>query len=143
MKYDPSIELRRQYKTLLSGIVMKGKQIPVINLAKITTKPPYILIFGGTAENNSTKRKYSDNVSINVNVHTYFQGDYGGEYINDLIVDEIIQRRFAEIGSYGETDNYNIVTCNYSIEESARTMTETSVHIIQQITFNHFIEQKN
>lgn len=141
MKKNAQIELRTYYKSLLAGISVNGRSIPVINLARVGTKPPYILIFGGNATPSDTKTSYNDEVSINVNVHTDFAADAGGEAIADQITDEILNKVYAVKGIYGNTDNFKIVTCTYDIEESARTMSNTSVHIIRQITFTHFVEQ--
>jgi hypothetical protein len=143
MKLDPQREIRQHYIDLLTGITVKGKEIPVINLAKVGQQLPYILVFGGSIEGADTKGTYNDRVSVNVQVHTDFKGNYGGESWADDIATEILKRRYPEgkPGEYGYTDNFRIVTCTRSIQETARIETATSVHILRQITFNHFVEQ--
>jgi len=143
MKKDATKEIRKHYVELLAGLEVNSKSIPVFNLAKVNSKPPYILIFGGTSENNDTKNGFSDNITVNVQVHTSFTGDFGGEEFADDVVNEIIERRYDQStpGVYGSTENFNIITCTRNIQEAARIETPTSVHILRQIQFSHFIEQ--
>lgn len=144
MKKDPQKELRKHYIDFLSGIEVNGKEIPVINLAKVGQNLPYILVFGGTSSGSDTKNSYNDEVTINVQIHTDFKGNYGGEQFADEITEAVLERRYPDDnpGIYGETDNFQIVTCTRNIQETARIETNTSVHILRQINFNHFLSQK-
>jgi hypothetical protein len=142
MKIDPTQEIRKHYIDLLSGLTVGSKAVPVYNLAQVAQKPPYVLIFGGTSEDANTKGGFSDTVTVNVQVHTSFEGDYGGEKFADDVIIEIIDRRFQDGAVYGSTDNFDIVTCRYSIAETARIQTNTSVHILKTIQFTHFVSQK-
>ena len=144
MKKDPQKELRKHYIDLLTGIQVNDATIPVINLAKVGQQLPYILVFGGTQTGTDTKGNYNDNATVNIQVHTDFKGNYGGESFCDSITEAILERRYPDAtpGKYGQTENFNIITCTRNIQETARIETSTSVHILRQITFNHFIEQK-
>lgn len=143
MKLDPQKEIRKHYIDLLTGIQVRGKEIPVINLAKVGQQLPYILVFGGSSESADTKGSYNDQVTVNVQVHTDYKGNYGGESWADEITEAILERRYPDEtpGIYGSTENFKIVTCTRNINETARIETSTSVHILRQITFNHFVKQ--
>jgi hypothetical protein len=143
MRNDLTKEIRQHYISLLTGITVRGVGVPVINLAKTGQQLPYILVFGGSAEGSDTKGSYNDIISVNIQVHTDFKGNYGGEAFADEIVNEILNRRFETRGYYGETDNYKLVTCTYNASESARIDTNTSVHIYRLITFTHYVSHKN
>jgi hypothetical protein len=138
---DTQKELRAHYKSLLANIVVKDVAIPVINLARIAQKLPYILVFGGTNESADTRTTTNANTSITVQVHVDFAGNYGGEEFADDIVNEILEKRYTTRGIYGETTNWKIVTCTHVVNESARIDTNTSVQIIKSITFNHFLNK--
>jgi hypothetical protein len=142
MRKDATRELRQHYVELLTGITVNSKVIPVYNLAKVSNKPPYILIFGGTNTQGMTKGTTHSDLSINVEIHTAYQGDYGGEKFLDAIANEILEKRYENSPRYGATDNFQIITCQYSATETLRLETSTEIHILRQITFNHFINQK-
>ncbi|TVR41895.1 MAG: hypothetical protein EA392_00930 [Cryomorphaceae bacterium] len=142
MRKDATREIRQHYVDLLSEIEVNDKAIPVYNLAKVSDPPPYILVFGGVNEQGTTKGPRHSEISINVEVHTAYRGDYGGEKFMDAIVNEIIEKRYEKAPRYGETENFQLVTCQYNAGESLRLQTSTEVHIIRQITFNHFVNQK-
>lgn len=143
MRKDATREIRQHYTELLSGIQVGGISIPVYNLAKVANKPPYILVFGGVNDQGTTKGPRHSQVSINVEVHTAYQGDYGGEKFMDAIVNEILEKRFENEPYYGQTENFKLVTCQYSAGESLRIESSTEIHILRQITFNHFVNQLN
>ena len=142
MRKDATKEIRQHYVDLLSGIEVNGKSIPVYNLARVADKPPYILIFGGVNEQGTTKDTKHSLLSVNVEIHTSYRGDYGGEKFMDAIVNEILEKRYENGPRYGDTDNFSLVTCTYTATESLRIETSTEVHIIRQLTFNHFVNQK-
>lgn len=144
MKLDASLEIRQHYISLLSGISYNSRVVPVINLAKVFSKLPYILVFGVSVDPANTKNSYNDNVTVTIQVHTEFSGNFGGEKAADTIVNEIINKRYPENkpGDYGETNNFKIVTCTHQVNESARVQNTSSVQIIKTITFNHYISQK-
>jgi len=142
MRKDPTYEIREHYIRLLSGMVVKSKSVPVYNLAQVAHKPPYVMVFGGTAESQDTKSGYSGSITVNIQVHTIYEGDYGGEKFADEVVHEIIRRRYDNTGYYGSTENFDIITCIYTVEEAVRIQSATAVHILKSIQFNHFITQK-
>jgi hypothetical protein len=115
----------------------------VYNLATIQSKPPYILLVNQTANENNTKGGYADNVAITVQCITEFTGPFGGDVAADRMASAVIEKITENRPNYGTTENFDIITCQISANETLRQQTETDTYITRQITFIHFVEQKN
>ena len=141
MKLYPGKEIRKWYLDKLTGIELDGLTIPVYNLARIKSKPPYILLVNQTASSSDTKTTYNDNVSILVQCVTAFAGDFGGDEFADRMADEVTKRITADRPNYGNTDNFKIVTCQIASNDTLRQQNPSETYITRQIDFQHFVSQ--
>jgi len=136
-------ELRKYYLALLANLKVGGVSIPVVNLAKIGTKPPFIMILNQSQGEAQTKSNTSCFTEITVQCVTSATGDFGGDEFADNIADAVLEKLFATAGNYGGTDTIDVITASVTGSEMLRITTNTDLHIIRQLVINHFIEQKN
>jgi hypothetical protein len=140
MKRFVDKEIRKIYREVLKNLTVNGYSIPVLNLARIGQKPPFIMILNqsqGEAVSKATDCCYTD---ITLQCVTSAAGDFGGDEFADDIADAVLQRLFPD---YGENNAVKIITAKVTGSEMLRLNTNTDLHIIRQLVINHFIQIKN
>lgn len=85
-----SLPLRTGYYSLLNNITVDGKQIPAFDMvAPKNVNPPYVIIENIMYINENTKDSFGGEVTVDLLVHSRYDGDFGGREESDKIANAI------------------------------------------------------
>lgn len=136
-------ELRKYYIDKLTGIEVNSTVIPVINLARINQRSPYIMILKQSQGEAALKSHGLCEMSITLQCVTSASGDFGGDEFADDVADAVIQKLFETPGDYGQTSVIKVVTCTVTSDELLRINTNTDLQIIRQLEITNYVEILN
>lgn len=140
---DVVLPLRVGYFTLLNGMVVGGKTIQVFDSAPIhPASSPYIVIEGIVPISENTKDSFMAEVTVDLVVHTSFQGDYGGGKQADLIVNEILERVIPTPGKSGvSATGFNVYRAKHLRTNGEIQYQDTRTIYPKRVTIEHLVEQ--
>jgi len=140
---EVELPIRAGYFSLLSGIVIGGKTIPVFDMvADIPTQTPYIIIDGILPISENTKDSFMYELTVDLLVYTSFKGDFGSRKPGDLIVREILKRVVPSPGKSGvSAAGFNVYMAKFVGSNNELTNGDTQRTYRKRITFQHLAEQ--
>lgn len=136
MKYNGD-KIRQAFLTALANITIDGVSVPVYNIARIESDPPYILLVNQTQGEAATKDNDCAEQTIIVQGVTKFSGDYGGDWFADQIAAKINEAIDDQVFTVG---GITITVLGAFANETNQIINETDRVIIRQISYRLFIE---
>ena len=140
---EVELPIRTGYFSLLNGIVVGGKTIPVFDMAApIPAQTPYIIIDGILPISENTKDSFLYELTVDLLIYTSYKGDFGSRKQGDLIAREILKRVVPQPGKSGvSAQGFNVYMAKFLASNNEFTNGDTQRTYRKRLTFEHKAHQ--
>lgn len=131
------------YYNLLNGIVVDGSVVSFHYLkAPFSTESPYIVITGMYSQSDNTKDSFNGSVTVDLNIYTEFEGDFGTMNSADNIAEAVLELIAPLPGKTALlAEGFTVISAKLrGMRDSVSTSEDKSTYE-KKITFEHFIFQ--
>lgn len=135
-------QIRKHFIDILSPLIVDGQTIPVYNIAVSKQQAPFVIV-STSATGTGTKCVRDWEATTTIQVITKTLGDYGGDALNENIVNEIYEKIDSSRPVYATTTDFDIVTQTVNSDDPFMEMYNNGRVIVKTITINNYVSQKN
>jgi hypothetical protein len=133
-------EIRKHFIDTIAPLVVDGKTIPVYNFAVEKVPAPFVIV-STQANSTGTKQDRDWEVRTTIQIVTKTQGDYGGDALNELIVNEIYSKIDSSRPTYATTENFEIITQTVESDDPFLELYNNGRVILKTIVIFNYVSQ--